>query len=221
MSQPRIAPSDYLLGELSDDERAEAERLLSEDAGFRAEVERLGPVVSRLEELPPEGWQELRPGGPPSPTPAPRRRILALRPLTAGLAAAALLAGGVGVGIALRGGDQQGGTGDEVVVALQPVSPSDGSASGAADLRKSGGTATVSVSGLTPSDAGETYELWLLNSPKQLVSLGSFVVPDSGSADVTVELPASASDYRFIDISREPADGDQSHSGDSVLRAEV
>ncbi len=220
MSRPTVDPADYLLGELSEEERAEAERLLREDPGFRAGVERLGPVVSRLDALPPEAWQELRPREIPAPAPATRRKMFALRPLTAGLAAAALLAGGVGLGIALSGGDG-GGAGDDVIVALQPVGSSDNTVSGEADLNEGARTATVSVSGLTPSGAGETYELWLLNSPEELVSLGSFVVPDSGAANVTVQLPASASGYSFIDISREPADGDSSHSGDSVLRAKV
>ena len=33
-----------------------------------------------------------------------------------------------------------------------------------------------------------------------------------------VRLPVPVTDFRYIDVSREPDDGDPAHSGDSVLR---
>ncbi len=76
----------------------------------------------------------------------------------------------------------------------------------------------VSVSGLQPSGAGAFYELWLLDGADRLVSLGAFPVPASGSAEVVVPLPVRVRDFRYIDVSREPDDGNPAHSGDSVLR---
>ena len=74
------------------------------------------------------------------------------------------------------------------------------------------------MSGLPPSSGDTFYELWLIGSAGELVSLGSFRVPGSGSATVTVPLPAGPERYGTIDVSREPADGDPGHSNDSVLR---
>ncbi len=95
MSPREFDYSAYLLGELPPEAAAAAERLLSEDRELRERVDRLRPVVTRLEELPPEAWQDLKP--PPTP-PLPgaeqerarRRRLpsLTLRPLAAAAAAA-------------------------------------------------------------------------------------------------------------------------------------
>ena len=87
----RIQPSDYLLGELSGDDRAEAERMLREDPAFRAQVERLTPLVGTLSELPGEAWEmvEAPRGEPSAQSPLsrrarePRRRLLSIRPVAA------------------------------------------------------------------------------------------------------------------------------------------
>ena len=52
----------------------------------------------------------------------------------------------------------------------------------------------------------------------ELVSLGSVRVPESGRATVEVQLPVDPGRFEFLDVSREPADGDPSHSTISVLR---
>ena len=74
------------------------------------------------------------------------------------------------------------------------------------------------VSGLRPNTDGDFYELWLLGERGELVSLGSFNVPDSGVAEIDVPVPVDPESFRYLDVSREPADGDPSHSTDSVLR---
>jgi hypothetical protein len=76
----------------------------------------------------------------------------------------------------------------------------------------------LQVSGLAPSASGDFYELWLLDGPERLLSLGAFRVPASGSAEVTVPLPVEVTDFRFVDVSAERDDGDPGHSGASVLR---
>jgi hypothetical protein len=148
-----------------------------------------------------------------------RRRALVLRPFPAAALAAVLLALGVGTGLLLGGGGDDDGAGGGRQLALQPVEPLGGSASGTATLASDGSRATVRVTGLPPSARGEFYELWLLNSPDDLVSLGSFRVPASGEADVTIPLPGDPADFAALDLSIEPPDGDPGHSSRSVLRA--
>ena len=105
------------------------------------------------------------------------------------------------------------------------LAPPEGSAAGTAPAGTAvtlGGGADrrleVDVSGLSSTGAQGFYEVWLLGSDGELVSLGSFEVPASGATKVTVPLPADPGRYGSIDVSREPADGDPAHSKDSVLR---
>jgi anti-sigma-K factor RskA len=213
--------SDYLLGELSPAERVHFEARLSADPELRAEVERLRPVVSRLQTLDPAAWD----GGVDPPAlhglgsaPARARRRLELRPLVAAAVAAALLALGVAAGVLLGEGDGgEPGGGRELT--LTPVQPLGGGASGTVRFTSSGDEATIHVSGLEPSRDGSFYELWLLNSPDDLVSLGSFAVPASGEIDVSVPVPGDAGSFSAFDVSREPPDGNPAHSSKSVLRA--
>ena len=217
---------DYLLDELTRDERAAFEA----DPARVAEAERLRPVVTRLESLdrdewdPPEAPALALPRAPephrePMPAPPRRRRMLSLRPVVAAGLAVLLLAVGVGAGLLLDGRDEGGGTDRGRVLALDPVEPAGGSADGTATILARDGRARVTVRGLKPSANGDFYELWLLNSADDLVSLGSFRVPASGKANVTVPLPGDPAGFAAFDISAEPADGNPAHSGRSVLRA--
>ena len=64
-----------------------------------------------------------------------------------------------------------------------------------------------------PSRGG--YVVWLYDSVSEARALtGS----RRGSFTVTEPLPSAASRYRFLDLSREPADGNRNHSGESLLR---
>lgn len=227
----RINIADYLLGELSGEDLVAAERRMREDPGFRAEVERLRPAVQRLEDLPREAWEGPEPPplsipASPSGQPAPRerrewwRRPLSLRPASAVLASAVLVLLGVGAGQLIGGGDSEAPDTAGRTLALEPIEPRGAGASGSAELiGTSGGEAVVDVSGVSPNEAGEFYELWLLTSPDDLVSLGSFKVGASGRATVRVPLPVDPAEFEFIDLSIERDDGDASHSGRSVLRA--
>jgi len=223
----RIDISDYLLGELSGDDLAAAERLLREDPAFRAEVDRLRPAVLRLEELPREAWEDLEP--PPLAVPAPAasaptpptrsRRRFVLRPAIAALASVALVLVGVGAGLLLGEDGPAGTSGGGETLALAPVEPRGGDATGSAKLiGAAGGEAVIDVSSLSPNAPDDFYELWLLNAPDDLVSLGSFKVGSSGRATVRVPLPVDPSQFSYVDLSIERADGDASHSGRSVLR---
>jgi hypothetical protein len=94
------------------------------------------------------------------------------------------------------------------------------------------GTATISLSGsgdqLTvdvdlkgmPAPAGGSgvYELWLYNT---LIGARSLGTTDSGDGSISARLPADASDFRFLDLSRESGPSDHIHSGISIRRAEL
>jgi hypothetical protein len=211
---------DYLTGELAPEERAAFEA----DPARVAEAERLRPIVTRLESLERDEWDP--PGAPalvlPEPEPEPeraprrRRRVLTLRPLVAAGLALLLLAIGVGAGRLLGEG---GGSDRGRVLALDPVEPAGRAAHGTATILAHGGRARFVVRGLKPTANGGFYELWLMNSADDLVSLGSFRVPASGKAVVTVPLPADPDGFAALDISAEPADGNPAHSASSVLRA--
>jgi anti-sigma-K factor RskA len=216
---------DYLLGELTPDERAAIERRIRDDPGFRREVERMRPVVADLEALPPDAWERGEvpplpdlPLAPAAPSPEPRRpRWPALRPVAAVAVSAALIAAGLGIGALVFGGGGDADSGP--AIALAPLGAGGSSASGEARVISSDdGGLRVRVSGLDPSMPGSFYELWLLDGPERLLSLGAFRVPASGAAEVTVPLPADPADFRFVDVSVESDDGDPGHSGLSVLR---
>jgi len=124
---------------------------------------------------------------------------------------------GAAIGALVAGGGDDAPAGAPLVLGRL----GDAGPSAQGEARVVGGDADrlrVSVSGLRPSDGGSFYELWLLDGPDRLVSLGSFRVPASGSVEVDVPLPVPVEDFRFIDVSREPEDGDPAHSGASVLR---
>ena len=228
----------YLLGELPPEERVTFEAELERDPALRTEVERLAPVVSRLEAMEPAAWEPL-PELPPlalapaakavesaeaaKPEREPRtawwRRPLTLRPLPAAAFAVVLLALGVAAGILAGGRADEGAVSAGRIVTLAPVEPGEEGAEGTATLAAAGDRATVSLRGLPPSEPGQFYELWLLNTVDDMVALGSFSVPASGALDVTVPLPADAGRFGALDLSLEPDDGDPAHSTISVLRA--
>ena len=204
---------DYLLGEMEPDRAARFEAELARDAHLRAEVERLRPVVTRLDALPGEAWERAEP--PPLHEPAvpkrERRRRLVLRPAVAALCAVALLAAGTGLG-ALIDSDPEPAT----RLVLSPLDGVDPQARGRVGIGSD--RVSVRVTGLAPTGEGEFYELWLLGADNQLVGLGSFRVGEDGSATLRVPLPVDPERFRYFDISLEPGDGDPGHSGVSVLR---
>jgi hypothetical protein len=94
------------------------------------------------------------------------------------------------------------------------------------------GTATASVAGSgdklnvnvvlkgmpAPGGGSGVYELWLYNTLIGARSLGTI---DSGDGSISAPLPADASDFRYLDLSRESGPSDHIHSGISIRRAEL
>jgi anti-sigma-K factor RskA len=216
--------ADYLLGELPEPERTDVERRIARDPAFADAVGRMRSVVEGLEAVPDAGWPSGEPPALPALPPLPglaRPRRLAWwtpRPALAAAAAAAVLAIGIAIGALVAGGGDDAPP-EGPALALARLGDAGPSAEGEARVvGGTGDTLRVQVSGLQPSGAEAVYELWLLDGADRLLSLGSFRVPASGDAEVDVPLPVPVTDFRYIDVSLEPEDGDPAHSGDSVLR---
>jgi len=224
---PREEIGSYLLGEMDKEAAAAFERQMAAEPELRAEVERLRPVVTRLEELPEEAWDAPEP--PPLSLPdaeAPaaslragaRRRFgaLTLGPAPAAGLAALLLAIGVAAGTLLGGGDS-GSNGPSTELALSRIDDGPAGARGQV-LVSDGNSATVDVSGLKPTGSSRFYELWLLDEDGRMIALGSFRVGEDGHADIDLPIPVSPQRYRYFDVSLQEDNGDPAHSGVSVLR---
>jgi len=222
----------YLLGELAAEDAALFERRLEGDAELRAEVERLRPLVARLEQLPAEVWEPAEPPPltmpPDAVEPAPedgserRRRwlrlpILTLRPLPAAGLATLLLAIGVVAGLLIEGSGSAGpGGGPELV--LSQIDDGPDGARGDVELAGNDSQATLVVDGLDPTGPDRFYELWLLDEDGKMIALGSFAVGDDGRAEVELPIPLDPSRYTYFDVSLQEDNGDPTHSGISVLR---
>lgn len=238
----------YLLGELDAEQRAAFEHALAQDAALRAEVERLRPLVTRLDALPAEAWEEAEPpplrlpadalagdGGaatataatPPARTRRPTRsdrarRRLVMRPAFAALAAAVLLGVGVGIGALLDGGGTTtappASPPAQRTLALDPLQGGPAAHGRALVAEGSRPRVTLRLRGLPPSRARQFYEVWLMDANGPLIAIGSFRVGDDGRATVRLPLPVPATSYQYFDVSVQPEGDDADHSGESVLR---
>lgn len=186
------------------------------------------PLVD--EEAEPEEAEPEEPAGPAPTAPAPfvsatpeRRSRRAIWLALAALAALALVAV-----LALSGGgdddDDQAGNGAGAPapapsqqpapkqapepVRLQPVAG--GGAAGTARV-EDGSRVVLRVSGLS----AENHAVWLYSSLGEARALASFNGPRATSR---FRLPDGFERFRFLDVSREPPDGNPNHSGESVLR---
>jgi hypothetical protein len=136
------------------------------------------------------------------------------------------------VGIALGAGAvavlQNRSTADtvEAVEAVAPLKPvptgplaaKDGQLLGQADLVASptGPQVRVNAADLPAADTS-AYEVWLFGDNGKMVSLGTL---SDGNGSFTVPPGISTQEYRVVDISDEPPDGNPAHSGVSLIRGE-
>ncbi|MGB0120645.1 MAG: anti-sigma factor [Solirubrobacterales bacterium] len=232
-SQERVVA--YLLGELNESETLQFEADRKTDPALERLVEEIGPVVEKLEELPPDAWETapappplVMPGTPPVADPVktrekPGRRFLGIGfPRLAGaLASAVLLFGaGIAVGTQFDGSDSiESGTPVQTVALQKFGEEAPPEATGEVLLTSStGDSVNLDVSGLKPTGSGEFYELWLLGQDNELVALGTFRVEPDGSSNIQVPLPVDPDKYKYFDVSIQADNGDPNHSGRSVLR---
>jgi hypothetical protein len=104
---------------------------------------------------------------------------------------------------------------------LAPVESLEASndAQGIAAVAERGGERQLIVQAKLPKNArDEAYQVWLYNSDEDAVSLGAQVADPQGNFQGAGPLPDDFERYKFIDVSREPIQGPEAHSGDSVLR---
>lgn len=208
--------------------REDALALLAADLGAESGDE-VGGLVRDMRELPAVRWRgddgaetQVEPEPePPTDQPAKRkRRVVPI--LLAGLVAAGVVA----LIVALSGGDDEEKAKPPAPAPAKKPGPAPapgkrakltplagGTGEGNAEVKD--GTLELSVSGLPdPGDAG--YVVWLYDSLTDARPLNQ---PQSKSAfELKAKLPEGAGRYRYLDISREPADENRNHSGESVLR---
>lgn len=93
-------------------------------------------------------------------------------------------------------------------------------ASGSAVVdRDRDGSDTVTVTLNAPNDPNGYHEVWLITADASaLVSLG---VLDGSEGTFTIPPGIDLNQYRLVDISDEPVDGDPTHSGDSIVRGQL
>jgi anti-sigma-K factor RskA len=141
------------------------------------------------------------------------------------VAAAALIAVVIGVGVFLSSNDDSGEILAIATLAYDPVSFDSlgNAASGDASLVSHDNRLTIEIVDSRLPDPGEgaDLEVWLIQPDDEgnVVDLVSLGVVDPGQPSV-LEIPSSHDPavYYVVDISVEPRDGDASHSGRTILR---
>jgi hypothetical protein len=210
---------------------------LTDDPAERAAFERIAQVLSA-------GPVDLDDAGPPADLwdriaarlddPAPTASVTSLadrragRPATAepgrigrtllAVAAAVLIV--VALGAVMFNRASGGGT---ELVASTDLDLLAGGGSGAAELIRTddGIRLRVDLSGLSPAEAADFYELWLLapdgSNPQALTKFDQ----TDGVVEVVLPDDLSTTEFPVVDISGELNDGDESHSGKSILRGQL
>ncbi|RKT33141.1 anti-sigma-K factor rskA [Microbacterium sp. AG1240] len=161
---------------------------------------------------------------PTTPAPAPPRAAASRhsakrrRPGRSwGLAAAALLVAGAGLGTWAWTSST---TPTEVAQASLAAFPDHPGARGSAVVEENpDGSRFVRVE-VSADAAPDTYrEVWLIAADaSELVSLG---VLDDDAGTLTVPAGVDLARFPVVDVSQEPVDGDPDHSGDSIVRGEL
>jgi anti-sigma-K factor RskA len=198
------------------------------EAGLGSELTSMRSLVQTLEQLPGQAWSPKLGTAPASRNAraGSRRPGLSgrLRPspgLSAALATAAL-AFVVGALIhPFSGSDHPRApvAPAGVHVVLKPL-PGASAAGLAVAYMPGGGHMLLNVRDLPASAPGTYYELWLMTSNTDLVSVTSFRTGASGTASLRLVLPDDPRHYRYLDISVQHVGGRAGAiSSDNVLRA--
>lgn len=189
--------------------------------------------------------------GPEPPPSAPRRERAELSPEAAAVVRRRRIAGGAVLAAAVLAlillvwpvgllvGDDGAGDGDggeqppaaaepELLgqAPLRPVAGAGENTAGIATAVRDGDEERLQVlARVRPTNARQAYEVWLFDSEQDAFSLGVQQTSEEGEQQINFAgeavLPDDWRDYRLIDISREPIDEDESHSGRSVLRVQT
>jgi hypothetical protein len=158
--------------------------------------------------------------GTGSPTPRPAADRARRWPRWAAPVAALLIGAALGAGVLVVAQNRSDSVTVEATAPLTsvptgPLAGKDGQL-GQAELvaTTQGQQVRVSAADL-PAMPGTFYEVWLFGNDGKMISLGSL---DQGKGDFTVPSDISTQEYRTVDISDEPPDGNPTHSGISMVR---
>jgi anti-sigma factor RsiW len=208
-----------LLGELAPATAVAVDRHLAGCDPCRRDLAAVAVASSALRDasrLPFPADADLPPPPPRAPVPGspgavPRDRWRRRRWLLG--AAAVVLALVLGIGGLTLGRGHGAGRGQTVTLAA----PAAGGASARASMRGAGDdqVMTMTASNLPRPPAGAHYEVWLVGEAGEAFSVGVLAADGEGVWSLPAEVAAR---YRAIDVTLEPADGDPSRSGRSVLR---
>jgi anti-sigma-K factor RskA len=135
---------------------------------------------------------------------------LALRPIPAAVAAAVLLAVGVGGGVLLTGGDEAR------TVAAQVVAPS--SPSARASLTVGDDRTTLRVRDFPAPPRGRVYQVWLKRPGRPPDPTTALFTTRGG--DATVEVPGSVEGVDQVLVTAEPDGGSRQPTRDPVIIAQ-
>ena len=103
--------------------------------------------------------------------------------------------------------------------ALEALPDHPGASGSAVVDRDREGSDTVTVTLDAPNDPNGYHEVWLITADASaLVSLG---VLAASEGTFTIPAGVDLNEYRLVDISDEPVDGDPTHSGDSIVRGQL
>jgi anti-sigma-K factor RskA len=150
--------------------------------------------------------------GPPA-----RRWSRWVAPLAAAVVGIALGAGAVAV-LNRSATDPVEAVAPLTPVPTGPLADQDGQQLGQADLVASPTGPQVRVTAADLPGANTTaYEVWLFGGDGKMVSLGTL---SDGNGSFTVPPGIDPQEYRVVDISDEPPDGNPAHSGVSLVRGE-
>jgi anti-sigma-K factor RskA len=167
----------------------------------RSEAELLGAAEARADE----------PAAAPTGPRRRRRWSLSLRPLTAAMAASALVAAGVIGGIVLTGGSDTKTVTGTVQIASAPAAR--------ASLQLSDDATKLQVRRMPPPPAGKVYQVWL-KRPNQdpAPTTALFRTDPSGSADVEIQRGRLKGVDQVL-VTAEPDGGSMKPTSDPVIVA--
>lgn len=211
----------------------EAEEHLRQCSRCTAEIDQMSAVVATARSIPPgylespsaTVWEKISAeladdDVAPTVSSVPDRRgrwstqLLAAASLIGVVAGAAL-----GLGVANMVSDDTATPNEQVVAATSLAALPDHDGSGRAEIvdTKGGKELVVDVSDLTVGEG--FYEVWLIDPDTgAMVGLGA-LAGEAGRFAIPAGLDLS--EYRVVDVSIEPFDGDPIHSTDSVVRGEI
>ena len=101
---------------------------------------------------------------------------------------------------------------------LEPLSGQAAKAEGSATIEGRSEDARLKLSATNLPAPEGAYQVWLYDS---LIDSEPVATVKGTSIELSEPLPADPADFRYVDVSLEPADGNPNHSGRSVLRVPV